>query len=334
MANKMTKISDLINPEVMADMVSAKIPKKIVVTPFAKVDGRLQGVPGDSVKIPKYAYIGDAGEVAEGESVETAKLTASTTSVSIKKAMQAVAITDEAILSGYGNPVGEATNQLAVSIASKIDNDAMAALNTATLSKTIGGIISYNGVIDAIDVFEEEVNTEKVIFIHPKQLTQLRKDENFISADKYTGNVIMTGEVGKIANCRIVPSKKVGTNVEYYTLTTEEPSDWSTKYKTYFTKSGEEYTAVTGNSAPAWETDKYYSHSAAGTEYICPIVKLSQDSETEDEMPALTIYLKRDTNLETERHTLNRTTDISVDKFYTVALSNASKVVLAKFKKQ
>lgn len=68
----------------------------------------------------------------------------------------------------------------------------------------------------------------------------------------------MTGEVGKIANCRIVPSKKVGTNAEYYTLTTEEPSDWSTKYKTYFTKSGEEYTAVTGNSAPAWETDKYW----------------------------------------------------------------------------
>lgn len=334
MANQITKISDLINPEVMADMLPGKIASKIVVSPFAKIDTKLQGVPGDTVTIPKYSYIGDAGEVAEGESVETAKLTASTTTATIKKAMKAVSITDEAILSGYGNPVGEATNQLALAIASKIDNDAMDALQGATLSKETGGVISYDGIVDAIDIFEEEANTEKVMFIHPKQLTQLRKDENFISADKYDGKVIMTGEVGKIANCRIVPSKKVALNeTEYYTLLEEEPADWSTAYKSYYTKSGESYSAVTGSSAPSWAADTYYRKTEAGSEYICPIVKLTQDTETEDEMPAMTIYLKRDTNLETERHTLSRTTDISVDKFYAVALSNAGKVVLAKFLK-
>ena len=332
MGNQVTKISDIINPQVMADMLPAKIKSKIVVTPFAKVDTTLQGVAGDTITIPKYAYIGDAGEVAEGESVETAKLTASTTTTSIKKAMKAVSITDEAILSGYGNPVGEATNQLATSIAAKIDADAMEALQGATLSKDAGGIISYDGIVEAIDVFEEEANSEKVMFIHPKQLTQLRKDENFISADKYTGNVIMSGEVGKIANTRIVPSKKVPTNsAEYYTLTEAEPADWSAKYKSYYTKSGETYSAVTGASAPTWAADTYYRKTDANGAYICPIVKLTQDSETEDTLSALTIYLKRDTNLETERHTLSRTTDISVDKFYAVALSDASKVVLAKF---
>ena len=65
--------------------------------------------------------------------------------------------------------------------------------------------------------------------------------------------------------------------------------------------------------------------------YVCPIVKIENDAETEDETPALTIYLKRDTNVEVERQTLKRVTDISVDKFYTVVLSNDSKVVLAKF---
>lgn len=280
MANAITKIADLINPEVMADMISAKILTKIVVTPFAKVDKTLVGVPGDTITIPKYAYIGDAGEVAEGESVETAKLTATTTTVAVKKAMKAVSITDEAILSGYGNPVGEANTQLALSIAAKIDEDAMTALQSATLSHDAGDIITYAGIVDAIDVFEEEKNTEKVMFVHPKQLTQLRKDPEFISADKYTGNVVMSGEVGKIANCRIVPSKKVPVK---------------------------------------------------SSKYICPIVKLNQEDETEDEAAALTIYLKRDTNIETERHTLSRTTDVSVDKFYTVGLSNASKVVLAKF---
>lgn len=276
----LTKIENLVNPEVMADMISAKIEKKIVVTPFARIDTTLQGVAGDTITIPKYAYIGDAGEVAEGEEVTPEMLTASTTEAKVKKAMKAVSLSDEAVLSGYGNPVGEANNQLAMAIASKVDEDAMTALQGATLSYTGTGIISYSGIVDAVDVFEEELNTEKVIFIHPKQVTQLRHDPDFISADKYTGDVVMTGEIGMIANCRVVPSKRVPV------------------------KAGK---------------------------YICPIVKLNQDLETEDESPALTVYLKRDTNLEVERQTLKRVTDISVDKFYTVALTNASKVVLAKF---
>ena len=277
----LTKIENLINPEVMADMISAKIEKKIVVTPFAKIDTTLQGVPGDTITIPKYAYIGDAGEVAEGEEVTPEMLQASTTTAKVKKAMKAVALSDEAVLSGYGNPVGETNNQLAMSIASKIDEDAMAALQTATLSYTGTDVISYDGIVDAVDVFEEEMNTEKVIFVHPKQVTQLRHDADFISAEKYTGNVVMTGEIGMIANCRVVPSKRVSL------------------------KSGN---------------------------YICPIVKLNHENDTEDESPALTLYLKRDTNIEVERETLKRVTDISADKFFTVALTNASKVVLAKFK--
>lgn len=280
-----TKIADLIDPEVMADMISAKIPSKIVVSPFAKVDTTLQGVPGDTITVPQYAYIGDAEDIAEGVECGTVKLETSTTQATVKKAMKAVALSDEAILSGYGNPVGETNSQLASSIAAKIDSDCMDALQTAQLIFDSSEYhISYSGIVDAIDLFEEEVNSEKVIFVHPKQVTQLRKDPDFLSADKYSGDVIMTGEIGMIANARVVPSKKV----------------------------------------PLDETSAFYT---------CPIVKLTADSETEDEAAALTIYLKRNTNVETERHTLARTTDISVDKHYTVALSNQSKVVLAKFKK-
>lgn len=83
--------------------------------------------------------------------------------------MKGVGLTDEAVLSGYGNPVGEAGNQLALSIASKLDNDAMDALQTATLSYDGSAkAISYDGVVDAIDLFEEEVNTEKVMFVQPQ----------------------------------------------------------------------------------------------------------------------------------------------------------------------
>jgi N4-gp56 family major capsid protein len=291
MANQTTKLSDLINPQVMADMISAKIANKIVVAPFAKIDTTLVGIPGNTVTVPQYAYIGDAADIAEGVAAETVKLTASTTTVTVKKAMKAVELTDEAVLSGYGNPVGETNNQLAKSIASKVDNDAMTALQGAQLTYDgSAAAIKYSGIVDAIDLFEEEVNSEKVIFVHPKQVTQLRKDADFISADKYKAGIILTGEIGMIANCRVVPSKKVPV-----------------------VKVGE-----TGS-----QTDCY----------ACPIVKLNNETETEDDAAAITIYLKRDTNVETDRVSLARKTDISVDKHYAVALSNTSKVVLAKFKK-
>lgn len=283
MSNQTTMIKDLINPQVMSDMISAKVEKKIVVAPFAKIDTTLEGRPGDTITVPQYAYIGDAVDIAEGITAETVKLTTTTTTAKVKKAMKAVELTDEAVLSGYGDPVAETNNQLAKSIASKVDNDAMDALQKAQLVAGDGTKeISYMGVVDAIDLFEEEVNSEKVIFVHPKQVTQLRKDADFIARDKYGNQVMVDGEIGMVANCRVVPSKKVPLEGDYYKN---------------------------------------------------PIVKLQNDAETEDDAAAITIYLKRDTNVETDRVSLARKTDISADKHYTVVLSNSSKVVVAKFKK-
>lgn len=316
-----TTIQDLVNPQVMADMISAKITSKIVVTPFAKVDTTLQGVPGDTITVPQYSYIGDAVDVAEGVKADTVKLQTGTTTVKIKKAMKAVELTDESVLAGYGNPVAETNNQLGKAIAAKVDADAMAALQGAQLTYDgSAAAIKYAGIVDAIDVLDEEVNTDKVIFVHPKQVTQLRKDSDFLSADKYKDGVMLTGEIGMVANCRVVPSKKVPLHSEWY----------------YFDESG---TAATeGNIAeirktlPAAKVDDKVTKSTTAC-YFCPIVKLNQDDETKDDTAALTIYLKRDTNVEIERATLARKTDISADRFYTVALSDTSKVVLAKFKK-
>lgn len=281
-----TKIANLVNPQVMGDMVEAKLPKKLRVAPFATIDRTLVGVPGNTITVPSYTYIGDAEDVNEGVEAGVVTLGTSTKNATIKKAMKAVELTDEAVLSGYGDPVGNAENQLALAVASKIDNDALDALlatNTRKYdSKTKA--ISYDVIVDAIDLFEEEVNTEKVMFINPKQVTTLRKDPNFISADKYPANVVMSGEIGTIANTRIVPTKKVKLDT----------------------------------------TSAFYT---------CPIIKLTHDDETEQDTPALTVYLKRDPNVEVDRKSLKRTTEISIDEFYTVAVSDDSKVVLADIKK-
>lgn len=281
-----TKIANLVNPQVMGDMVAAKLPKKLRVAPFATIDRTLVGVPGNTITVPSYTYIGDAEDVNEGVEAGVVTLGTSTKTATIKKAMKAVELTDEAVLSGYGDPVGNAENQLALAVASKIDNDALDALlatNTRKYdSKTKA--ISYDVIVDAIDLFEEEVNTEKVMFVNPKQVTTLRKDPNFISADKYPANVVMSGEIGTIANTRIVPTKKVKLDT----------------------------------------TSAFYT---------CPIIKLTHDDETEQDTAALTVYLKRDPNVEVDRKSLKRTTEVSIDEFYTVAVSDDSKVVLADIKK-
>lgn len=53
----------------------------------------------------------------------------------------------------------------------------------------------------------------------------------------------------------------IPTPAPTYTLLTAQPDDWAENYTNYYTKSGNEYIAVTGNSAPEFATDTYYSKS-------------------------------------------------------------------------
>ncbi len=278
MADVVTKLASLINPQVMADIVNAKLEKRIVVTPYAKLDTTLEGQAGDTITVPKFEFIGEAVDVEEGADIPTRELKCVGTSYKIKKAGIGGILTDEAVLSGYGNPVGELSNQMGNSIASKCDEDAMTELYKAKTTYTATKIMSYENVVNAIDAFGEEENSEKVIFIHPKQTTQLRLDPNFISKEKYNNEVVATGEIGMIANAHVVPSKKVKLDSGYY---------------------------------------------------FNPIVKLTSN-ETDDESPALTIFVKRETNIETERVAKNRTTEVTGDKMYVCALTNDAKVVILK----
>jgi N4-gp56 family major capsid protein len=132
MANE-TILSSLINPQVLADMIDTKLVNAMKFTPLCKVDNTLVGIPGDTVTLPCYAYIGDAADVDELGNIGIAELTATSQAVRVKKVGKGVTISDEAVLSGYGDPVGEIGNQLLTSIASKVDNDVLAALDNATL---------------------------------------------------------------------------------------------------------------------------------------------------------------------------------------------------------
>ena len=198
--------------------------------------------------------------------------------------------------------------------------------------------------MDAVTKFEdEEDGIDKVMFINPLQMASLLKDDDFISADKFQSGVAVSGAIGMIAGCWVKKSKKVTKNTSEipakYALQTSAPSDWSTAYASYFTKSGSTYSAVTGNSAPTWAANTYYTKTAdaiaANTVWINPIIKCEPDSAeteyTEAELPAVTIFLKKETQVDPEYFPKKQTHDITASKYYGVAVTNASKVVIAKF---
>lgn len=209
-----TKTSDMVNPEVMADMISAELPNKLKFAKFAEIDKTLEGQPGDTITIPSFEYIGDAEEMVEGVPLDTTQLKTSTKKATIKQSGKAVEILDKAVLCGKGDPIGESNKQLLTSIASKIDNDCVDALNEATLEHDNSSAkISYNSIVDSVDKFGEEDDEVKVMFIHSNQKATLRKDPEFI---KNVPNAYMKGVVGEIGGCQIVTSNRVKKTETHY----------------------------------------------------------------------------------------------------------------------
>lgn len=330
MASEVTKMQNMINPEVMGDMLDAKIEAQLKITPYAKVDTTLEGVPGDTKTVPAWNYIGDAEDIAEGEEIDTTKMTSSKSTFTIKKAMKSVSITQESINSGLGNPVGQAETQLVKSIAGKVDSDVLEEAYKAKMTAGDGTAqIGYNGLVDASTKFEdEEDGIEKVLFIHPAQEGTLLKDSNFISADKYEPRVMIKGAIGKVAGCQVKKSKKVK-------LVTHAKDDNGTI--TITTDNLAEYQAKVDPTVELKAGDKVKALASASQFYVCPVIKMEPDSAeteyTEDELPAITIFLKKDTSLDHEWFPKKQIHDITAARYYGVALTNEAKVVLAKFKK-
>ena len=216
----MTKLENLINPEVMGDIISAELPKAIKFSPVAKIDTTLEGRAGNTITVPKYEYIGDAEDVAEGVAMGTVVLTATSQQATVKKVGKAVQLTDESVLSGLGNPIDEAISQLKKSIASKIDNDILEALKEGDLQVGTGTAnFSVKLVSDALDTFEdEELSERKFLFVNPKHLGVLRASDEFNRASDLGDKVLMTGAVGMIYGYEVIPTRKIEAEEGVYNL--------------------------------------------------------------------------------------------------------------------
>jgi len=205
-----TQLAQMINPEVMADMVSAKLPKLIKFTPLAYVERELVGQPGTTITVPKWEYSGDAKDIAEGVTIEPDQLTTTKSTMTIKKAGKGIELTDEAVLSGYGDPLGQATHQIGLSIANKIDNDIIEKAKTAT--QYIDEAPTTGAAIDkALAVFDDEEDARYVAVVNPADAIDLRADtvKQWISGSEIGANIVVSGTFGETHGVQIVRSKKV-----------------------------------------------------------------------------------------------------------------------------
>ena len=273
---------DVFDPQVVSDMINAKVEKKAVMTGYIKVDSTLSGIPGSTVTIPRWGYIGEAVDLEEGQPIDSAKMAYTTKEYGIKKIGKGVMLTDEAQLSGYGKPVGTASSQIALSISEKLDNDRVEVLyESQNVVDASTSVIGYAPIVDGVDKFGEESESRKVILIHSKQKTQIRKDkDNYVASDKISTELLANGAIGRIGGCDVVVSNKVKM--------------------------------VDG---------VYYN----------PIIKLQNDNETEDDLPAVTYFLKRGNLVEHKRH-VGVGDEIVCTAHGMPALTNESKVVILKTK--
>lgn len=169
-----TRAADLINPEVLADTISADFENAIRFAPYARIDNTLQGQPGDTITRPRYAYIGPAEDLEEGVPMDPTKLSMTTTQVTIKEAGKAVEVTEKAIITNVSGTMDEAAKQIRMAMADKMEIDYLASLAETQLSFN-GEATSADSIIDAIDVFNDEDDENYILFINNKDYTKLVK---------------------------------------------------------------------------------------------------------------------------------------------------------------
>lgn len=203
-----TKLANLIDPEVFSTLISAELPKKIRFSPLATVNRELAGQPGSTLNFPAWVYIGKAEDVAEGEPIPLDEMSQTQKAVTVKKAAKGVEITDEAVLSGLGDPIGEANRQLLMAIADKVDDDLIAAARETT--QTTEDLTTVAGLTDAINVLGLEDPAQAAVILSPADASKLLADGRSIGAGSdVMANHLISGANFSVLGVQVVPSNKI-----------------------------------------------------------------------------------------------------------------------------
>lgn len=216
-----TYLSALFNPQVVADLIDTKLTNKMVFAPLARIDRTLQGRAGNTVTLPYYSYIGRASTVSEGYDIPIKKLTQTTTSVTVVKYGIGAQLTDEAVLGGYGDPLGEAADQITTSIADALDDALLAAMAAVSASENVYSTSNSTTALAPADIplalakFGEDVDGEKVLLVTPDFYAKL-VGTDWVPASEIAAGIRIRGTVGMSYGCQVVVSNRLKTDGNLY----------------------------------------------------------------------------------------------------------------------
>ena len=118
------------------------------------------------------------------------------------------------VLSGYGDPLGEAATQIATSIDDAMDNALLSALaansaseqNYTTSDSTTA--LAPEDIPLALAKFGEDMDGEKALIVTPDFYAQLI-GKNWIPASEIAANVRIRGAVGMAYGCQVIVSNRL-----------------------------------------------------------------------------------------------------------------------------
>ncbi len=214
-----THFADMLDPQVLAPMIGAQLQKLNVFSSIAPVDTTLEGRPGDTITIPKYKYTGTARVYNEGEQIDFDSLQYTTQTAKIKKIVSAYSISDEAAFIPYGDPRTEAARQMAMALATYVDDDILATAKTAPLQVT-GSTPDKIDLIDSLeDTFANATNAvegatypqQGVLYVSYKDAAALRKaaGQDWTRASDLGDNILVNGAFGELLGWEIIRTAKL-----------------------------------------------------------------------------------------------------------------------------
>lgn len=228
MANTVNK--NVIVPEVYAGLVREKIAGRVQVAQFLKTIDTLRNDVGETITMPAWSYVGDASDWTVGTAMTT-KSMVQTKKTSTVKAVAApgIAIYDYDNEVSLGDAINEAAKQQAISIARKIDIDAINAAYGTPLKQALAtkDAITQTEILSALGVYGDERDAEDfsrgAIVMHSSFADDLYGMDLFTSRERTTvaagseNGITKNGVIGQFLGIDVVLSDRL------YDSATSEP---------------------------------------------------------------------------------------------------------------
>jgi hypothetical protein len=223
-----TAISDIINPEVLADQISAKFPDFLVLgnSTLVEVDGTFPlGSPGTKFKMPFWKRIGAFADLTEGTAMTPGKITTAAENATVVRGGQSIQILDTSELVSKADPVGEVSGQLARRAAEYIDAKLVGQLElspntfdqTGTSKTNTNGTVDQNAIITAIvgTLGDNHAALLKggAIILHSKVYGDLLQTGAIQNQYQSGLDVIKSGTIAYLLGLPLIISDRVTVNV-------------------------------------------------------------------------------------------------------------------------